>query len=127
MPRPAARPKAAGLLHSLLAALRGGRRAASPTAEPEKSGAALLEGVSWSQFEQLAAEGITVTVERLARFEPVIFDGRVVELIEAAARKRGSFDRCHAMYSSHAMPAAPSGSMRSPLSNGFIVRRLKPV
>ncbi|BCG81241.1 Zn-dependent hydrolase [Mesorhizobium sp. 113-3-3] len=44
-------------------------------------------------LDQLAAEGITVTVERLARFEPVIFDGRVVELIEAAARKRGLASR----------------------------------
>ncbi|MGX5830640.1 allantoate amidohydrolase [Mesorhizobium sp. 43Arga] len=44
-------------------------------------------------LEQLGAEGITVTVERLARFEPVVFDGRVVELIEAAARKRGLASR----------------------------------
>ena len=44
-------------------------------------------------LEQLVAEGITVTVERLARFEPVVFDGRVVELIETAARKRGLASR----------------------------------
>ncbi|MER8696934.1 Zn-dependent hydrolase [Mesorhizobium opportunistum] len=44
-------------------------------------------------LERLADEGITVTVERLARFEPVIFDGRVVELIEAAASKRGLVSR----------------------------------
>ncbi|WP_214474786.1 Zn-dependent hydrolase [Mesorhizobium sp. dw_380] len=44
-------------------------------------------------LQQLAAEGITVTVERLARFEPVVFDRRVVELIEAAARKRGLVSR----------------------------------
>lgn len=44
-------------------------------------------------LEQLAGEGITVSVERLARFEPVIFDGRVVELIEAAAKKRGLASR----------------------------------
>ncbi|TJX58545.1 MAG: Zn-dependent hydrolase, partial [Mesorhizobium sp.] len=36
-----------------------------------------------------AADGVTVSVERLARFEPVIFDSRIVELIEAAARNRG--------------------------------------
>ncbi|MEO5759254.1 MAG: M20/M25/M40 family metallo-hydrolase, partial [Mesorhizobium sp.] len=41
-------------------------------------------------LEELAeAEGVTVSVERLARFEPVIFDRRIVELIEAAAKKRG--------------------------------------
>ncbi|WP_027057576.1 Zn-dependent hydrolase [Mesorhizobium loti] len=44
-------------------------------------------------LEQLAAEGITVTVERLARFKPVVFDDRVVELIEGAARKRGLASR----------------------------------
>ncbi len=44
-------------------------------------------------LQQLGTEGITVTVERLARFEPVIFDGRVVELIEAASRKRGLASR----------------------------------
>ncbi|MBB6407965.1 allantoate amidohydrolase [Mesorhizobium sangaii] len=41
-------------------------------------------------LEQLAvAEGVTISVERLARFEPVIFDIRIVELIEAAAKNRG--------------------------------------
>ncbi|OBQ59989.1 Zn-dependent hydrolase [Mesorhizobium erdmanii] len=44
-------------------------------------------------LQQLAAEGVTVTVERLARFEPVVFDGKVVELIEAAAKKRGLVSR----------------------------------
>ncbi|WP_027053249.1 Zn-dependent hydrolase [Mesorhizobium erdmanii] len=44
-------------------------------------------------LQQLAAQGITVTVERLARFEPVVFDGKVVELIEAAAKKRGLVSR----------------------------------
>lgn len=44
-------------------------------------------------LQQLAVEGIAVTVERLARFEPVIFDGRVVELIEIAARRRGLVSR----------------------------------
>jgi len=44
-------------------------------------------------LEQLAVEGIAVTVERLARFEPVVFDGRVLELIETAARKRGLVSR----------------------------------
>ncbi|TPM36380.1 Zn-dependent hydrolase [Mesorhizobium sp. B2-3-5] len=44
-------------------------------------------------LEQLAADGIAVTVEKLARFEPVVFDRQVVELIEAAARKRGLVSR----------------------------------
>ncbi|MBN9222500.1 MAG: Zn-dependent hydrolase [Mesorhizobium sp.] len=44
-------------------------------------------------LEQVAAEGIAVTVERLARFEPVVFDRQVVELIERAARKRGLASR----------------------------------
>ena len=32
---------------------------------------------------------MTISVERLARFEPVTFDRRIVELVEDAARKRG--------------------------------------
>ncbi|MBZ9963392.1 Zn-dependent hydrolase [Mesorhizobium sp. BR1-1-2] len=39
--------------------------------------------------ELAAAEGVTISVERLARFEPVIFDSRIVKLIEAAADNRG--------------------------------------
>ncbi|KQU91327.1 Zn-dependent hydrolase [Mesorhizobium sp. Root102] len=41
-------------------------------------------------IEQLAAaENVTISVEQLARFEPVIFDLRIVERIEAAARACG--------------------------------------
>lgn len=36
----------------------------------------------------IAEEGVTVTVERLARFEPVTFDGAIVEMIEASAAAR---------------------------------------
>ena len=36
-----------------------------------------------------AAEEVTISVERLARFEPVTFDHRIVALVEDAARKRG--------------------------------------
>lgn len=39
--------------------------------------------------ELAAAEEVTISVERLARFEPVTFDGRIVALVEDAARKRG--------------------------------------
>jgi N-carbamoyl-L-amino-acid hydrolase len=39
--------------------------------------------------ELAAAEGVTISVERLARFEPVTFDPRIVELVENAARERG--------------------------------------
>jgi N-carbamoyl-L-amino-acid hydrolase len=35
------------------------------------------------------AEGVSIAVERLARFEPVAFDSRIVALIEDAARRRG--------------------------------------
>lgn len=37
----------------------------------------------------IAEEGVTVTVERLARFEPVTFDRSIVEMIEASASARG--------------------------------------
>ncbi|MMZ57180.1 N-carbamoyl-L-amino acid hydrolase [compost metagenome] len=35
-----------------------------------------------------ASEGVTITTERMARFEPVAFDANIVELIEAAAMQR---------------------------------------
>ncbi|MFC5589635.1 Zn-dependent hydrolase [Sporosarcina soli] len=35
------------------------------------------------------AEEVTITVERLARFEPVIFDKHIVELVEVASNHRG--------------------------------------
>ncbi|WOS64612.1 M20/M25/M40 family metallo-hydrolase [Sinorhizobium fredii] len=39
--------------------------------------------------ELAAAEGVTISTERLARFEPVTFDARIVEIIEQAAVRRG--------------------------------------
>ena len=39
--------------------------------------------------EIAASEQVTVAVERLARFEPVRFDPRIVDLVEEAARRRG--------------------------------------
>lgn len=37
----------------------------------------------------IAEEGVTATVERLARFEPVAFDRAIVQMIEASAGARG--------------------------------------
>ena len=46
------------------------------------------------ELTRLAAEeGVTVSIERLARFEPVIFDKKLVEHIEAAASGRGLASR----------------------------------
>jgi len=39
--------------------------------------------------ELAIAEDVSISVERLARFEPVIFDNKIVELIEHAASQRG--------------------------------------
>jgi beta-ureidopropionase / N-carbamoyl-L-amino-acid hydrolase len=39
--------------------------------------------------ELATAEGVTISVERLARFEPVTFDETIVHLVEEAASKRG--------------------------------------
>lgn len=61
--------------------------------DPDEQSLQAQEASLTAFLEQLAAEGITVSVERLARFEPVVFDGQVVELIEAAARKRGLASR----------------------------------
>jgi N-carbamoyl-L-amino-acid hydrolase len=44
--------------------------------------AAYLKGLA-------ADEEVTISVERLARFEPVTFDNKIVELVEEAARKCG--------------------------------------
>ena len=46
-----------------------------------------------------AAEGVTVATRRLARFEPVEFDPRVVELVEATAERLG-----------HSVRRMPSGA-----------------
>ncbi|MBU9547521.1 Zn-dependent hydrolase [Burkholderia multivorans] len=41
-------------------------------------------------LEQLAAlEGVQISTERLARFEPVVFDAAVVDAVEKAAARRG--------------------------------------
>ena len=40
-----------------------------------------------------AAEDVSISVERLARFEPVVFDRKIVELVEQAARRRGLTSR----------------------------------
>ncbi|MET3293049.1 UNVERIFIED_CONTAM: N-carbamoyl-L-amino-acid hydrolase [Brevibacillus sp. OAP136] len=36
-----------------------------------------------------AAEGVKITTERMARFEPVTFDATIVEIVEAAAERHG--------------------------------------
>ena len=46
-----------------------------------------------------AAEGVTVSARSLARFEPVEFDGRVVDLVEATAQRLG-----------HSVRRMPSGA-----------------
>lgn len=58
--------------------------------DPDEQRLQAEEAALAAYLEQLAvAETITISVERLARFEPVLFDGRIVELIEVAARNRG--------------------------------------
>jgi N-carbamoyl-L-amino-acid hydrolase len=58
--------------------------------DPDEQRLQTEEAVLAAYLEELAAaEEVTISVERLARFEPVTFDRRIVELVEAAARKRG--------------------------------------
>lgn len=58
--------------------------------DPDEQRLRAEEAALASYLEQLAAaENVTVSVERLARFEPVLFDIRIVERIEAAAKNRG--------------------------------------
>ncbi|CAN7620001.1 Zn-dependent hydrolase [Mesorhizobium sp. LjRoot246] len=58
--------------------------------DPDEQRLQAEEAVLAAYIEQLAAvENVAVSVEQLARFEPVIFDLGIVELIEAAAKTRG--------------------------------------
>ncbi|RUX32848.1 Zn-dependent hydrolase [Mesorhizobium sp. M7A.F.Ca.US.011.01.1.1] len=58
--------------------------------DPDEQRLQAAEAALAAYLEQLAAtENLTVSVEQLARFEPVIFDLSIVELIEAAAKNRG--------------------------------------
>lgn len=57
---------------------------------PDEARLQAEEAVLAAYLEELAAaEEVSVTVERLARFEPVAFDQGIVQLIEAAAVGRG--------------------------------------
>ena len=58
--------------------------------DPDEQRLLAEEAALAAYLKQLAAaESVTISVERLARFEPVLFDMRIVELIEAAAKNRG--------------------------------------
>ncbi|TCZ63933.1 Zn-dependent hydrolase [Roseicella aquatilis] len=59
----------------------------------------LAEEVALARYleELAAAEGVAITVERLARFQPVTFDPSIVRAIEAAAAAHGL--RCRRMTS----------------------------
>ncbi|MER9377002.1 Zn-dependent hydrolase [Mesorhizobium sp. M0491] len=57
--------------------------------DPDEQRLQAEEAALAAYLDQLATENLTVSVEQLARFEPVIFDLRIVELIEAAAKNRG--------------------------------------
>ncbi|MER9939793.1 Zn-dependent hydrolase [Mesorhizobium sp. M0088] len=58
--------------------------------DPDEQRLQAEEAALAAYLEQLATdENVTISVEQLARFEPVIFDLRIVERIEAAAKRRG--------------------------------------
>jgi N-carbamoyl-L-amino-acid hydrolase len=58
--------------------------------DPDEQRLQAEEAALAAYLDELAAtEEVTISVERLARFEPVTFDGRIVEFVEDAARKRG--------------------------------------
>ncbi|MFM2031530.1 MAG: hypothetical protein RLZZ297_295 [Chloroflexota bacterium] len=58
--------------------------------DPDHANLAAAEAfVAATLADYAAAEGVTVTVERLARFEPVNFDSGLVQTIQAAAAARG--------------------------------------
>jgi hypothetical protein len=72
----------------LASRLRRGSARSARAAAPGR-GAALATYLK----ELTATEEVTISVERLARFEPVTFDRGIVELVEDAARKRGLASR----------------------------------
>ncbi len=58
--------------------------------DPDEYRLQALETALARYLDQLAAtEQVRISVERLARFEPVVFDAALVERIDAAARRRG--------------------------------------
>jgi N-carbamoyl-L-amino-acid hydrolase len=58
--------------------------------DPDEQRLQAEEAALAAYLKELAvAEEVTISVERLARFEPVTFDGKIVELVEEAARRRG--------------------------------------
>jgi N-carbamoyl-L-amino-acid hydrolase len=58
--------------------------------DPDEQRLRAEEAALATYLEELAAtEEVRISVERLARFEPVTFDRKIVELVEEAARKRG--------------------------------------
>jgi N-carbamoyl-L-amino-acid hydrolase len=58
--------------------------------DPDEQRLRVEEAALAAYLRELAAvEEVTVSVERLARFEPVTFDRKIVALVEDAARKRG--------------------------------------
>ena len=58
--------------------------------DPDEGRLQAEEAALTAYLKELAAsEEVVISVERLARFEPVTFDRRIVGLVEAAARDRG--------------------------------------
>jgi N-carbamoyl-L-amino-acid hydrolase len=58
--------------------------------DPDEGRLRAEEAALAAYLEDLAAaEEVTISVERLARFEPVTFDRGIVELVEEAAKRRG--------------------------------------
>jgi N-carbamoyl-L-amino-acid hydrolase len=62
--------------------------------DPDEQRLQTEEAALTTYLKELAAtEEVTISVERLARFEPVTFDRGIVELVEEAARRRGLASR----------------------------------
>ena len=58
--------------------------------DPDEARLQAAEAAVAAYLDQLAqAEGVRIATERLARFEPVVFDPAIVAMVEAAAQERG--------------------------------------
>jgi N-carbamoyl-L-amino-acid hydrolase len=56
--------------------------------DPDEQRLQAEEAALADYLDALGGQGFSISVERLARFEPVRFDSRIVELVERAAARR---------------------------------------
>ncbi|MES0134575.1 Zn-dependent hydrolase [Mesorhizobium sp. M0016] len=92
--------------------------------DPDEQRLQAHEAALAAYLEELeVSENVSISVERLARFEPVLFDIGIVELIEAAAKNRGLGVRRMTSGAGHdaqmMAPLAPAAMIFVPSAGGI--------